>query len=128
MADASHAVRIVPATADISSLVMGFVASPTSQQHMTPGFRLVTMEEIVSASLVMFLRVDPSLSCLDLFQSMLTKIMFVLAVLCSSGTVPEPAQPVETNHFLAGNMAFLFSDNIAASGSCDCLSYSLCVC
>ena len=69
----------------------------------------------------MFLRMDPSLSCLDLFQSMLTKIMFVLAVLCSSGcssgTVPEPAEPVEVDH--TDNMAFLDSDNIAASGSCN---------
>ena len=81
------------------------------------------MEEIVSASLVMFLRVDPSLSCLDLFQSMLTKIMFVLAVLCSSGTVLEPAEPVASDH--TDNMAFLDSDNIAASGSCNCLSCSL---
>jgi len=62
----------------------------------------------------MFLRVDLSLLCLDTFQSMLTKIMFVLAVLCSSGAVLEPAQPVASNH--TDNIAFLDSDNIAASG------------
>ena len=72
---------------------------------MTAGLMLVTMDEAVSASLVVFLRMDASLSCLDLFQSMLTKIMFVLAVLCSSGTVPEPAEPVEVDH--TDNMALL---------------------
>jgi len=72
---------------------------------MTAGFMLVTMEDIVSASAVMFLRVDPSVSCLDLFQLMSTKIMFVSAVLCSGGTVAEPAEPVEADH--ADHMALL---------------------
>ena len=48
----------------------------------------VTMEVVVAASFVKFLLVDFSLLCLDVFQSMLTKIMFVPAVLCSSGPVP----------------------------------------
>ena len=59
---------------------------------MTAGFMLVTMEGVVSASTVRFLRVDAGVVCLDLFQSMLMKIMFAWAVLCSSGTVPEPAE------------------------------------
>ena len=72
---------------------------------MTAGFMLVTMEDIVSASAVMFLRVDPSVSCLDLFQLMLTTIMFMPAVLCSSGNVAEPAEPVEADR--ADHMALL---------------------
>jgi|TARA_B110001469_G_C9594325_1_gene295061 hypothetical protein len=71
---------------------MGFIASPTSQQHMTAGFMLVTMEDIVVASAVRFLCVDTGLLCLDLFQSMLMKIMFATAVLCSSGSVLEAAE------------------------------------
>ena len=59
---------------------------------MTAGFMLVTMEDIVSASAVRFLCVDTGLLCLDLFQSMLMKIMFASAVLCSSGSVLEAAE------------------------------------
>ena len=33
---------------------MGSAAVPTSQQHMTAGFMLVTMEDVVLASLVKF--------------------------------------------------------------------------
>ena len=55
---------------------------------MTAGFMLVTMENVVLASRVKFLVVDFSLACLDLFQSMFMKIMFAVAVLCSSGPVP----------------------------------------
>ena len=66
---------------------MGSVAVPASQQHMTAGFMLVTMEDIVLASRVKFFLVHASLACLDLFQSMLTKIMFALTVACSSGPV-----------------------------------------
>ena len=58
---------------------------------MTAGFMLVTMEDVVLASKVKFLVVDLSLACLDLFQSMSTKIMFAAAVLCSSGPVPWSA-------------------------------------
>ena len=68
---------------------MGDIAVPTSQQHMTAGFMLVTMEDIVLASRVKFFLVDAGLACLDLFQSMLAKIMFALAVACSSGPVPS---------------------------------------
>lgn len=79
---------------------MGDIAVPTSQQHMTAGFMLVTMEDVVLASTVKFFFVDVGLLCLDLFQSMLTKIMFAPAVLCSSGPVPRSvaADDVEANH------------------------------
>ena len=49
---------------------------------------LVTMEDVVLASTVKFLFVDAGLVCLDLFQSMLMKIMFAPAVLCSNDPVP----------------------------------------
>ena len=49
---------------------------------------LVTMEAMVLESTPRFLRVDAGLLCLDLFQSMLMKIMFASSVLCSSGTAP----------------------------------------
>ena len=68
---------------------MGDIAVPASQQHMTAGFMLVTMEDVVWASKVKFLFVELGLACLDLFQSMLMKIMFAPAVLCSSGPVPR---------------------------------------
>ena len=79
---------------------MGDIAVPTSQQHMTAGFMLVTMEDVVLASTVKFLFVDAGLACLDLFQSMLMKIMFAPAVLCSSGPVPRSvaADDVEADH------------------------------
>ena len=79
---------------------MGDIAVPTSQQHMTAGFMLVTMEDVVLASTVKFLVVAVGLVCLDLFQSMLTKIMFATAVLCSSGPVPcsVAADDVEADH------------------------------
>ena len=67
---------------------MGDIAVPASQQHMTAGFMLVTMEDVVLASKVKFLFVELGLACLDLFQSMLTKIMFAPAVLCSNDPVP----------------------------------------
>ena len=67
---------------------MGVIAVPTSQQHMTAGFMLVTMEDVVLASRVKFFFVDAGLACLDLFQSMLMKIMFAPAVLCSNDPVP----------------------------------------
>ena len=55
---------------------------------MMAGFMLVTMADVVLASTFKFLSVDAGLACLDLFQSMLMKIMFAAAVLCSSGPVP----------------------------------------
>ena len=55
---------------------------------MTAGIMLVTMEDVVLARTLKFLFVHVGLSCLDLFQSMLMKIMFATAVLCSSGPVP----------------------------------------
>ena len=86
---------------------MGDIAVPTSQQHMTAGFMLVTMEDVVLASTPKFLFVHVGLSCLDLFQSMLMKIMFAPAVLCSSGPVPRSvaADDVEADH--TDNIALL---------------------
>ena len=86
---------------------MGDIAVPTSQQHMTAGFMLVTMEDVVLASTVKFLFVDAGLLCLDVFQSMLTKIMFAPTVLCSTGPVPRSvaADNVEADH--ADNIALL---------------------
>ena len=55
---------------------------------MTAGFMLVTMENVVLASLFKFFSVGSGLLCLDLFQSMLMKIMFAPAVLCTLGPVP----------------------------------------
>ena len=55
---------------------------------MTAGFILVTMEDVVLASRVKFFLVHARVVCLVLFQSMLMKIMFATAVLCSSGPVP----------------------------------------
>ena len=67
---------------------------------MTAGFMLVTMEDVVLASTVKFLFVDVGVSCLDLFQSMLMKIMFASAVLCSSGPMPRSvdADDVDADH------------------------------
>ena len=86
---------------------MGDIAVPTSQQHMTAGFMLVTMEDVVLTSTFKFLFVDSGLLCLDLFQSMLMKIMFAPAVLCSSGPVPcsVAADDVEADH--TDNIALL---------------------
>ena len=46
------------------------------------------MEDVVLASVLKFLSVELGLACLDGFQSMLTKIMFAPAVLCSNDPVP----------------------------------------
>ena len=77
---------------------MGDIAVPASQQHMTAGFMLVTMEDVVLASRAKFLFVEFGFMCLVLFQSMLTKIM--VAVLSSSGPVPcsVAADDVEADH------------------------------
>ena len=56
---------------------------------MTAGFMFVTMEDVVLASNFKFLVSAFGVLCLDLFQSMLTKIMFAPTVLCSSGPVPR---------------------------------------
>ena len=58
------------------------------------------MEDVVLASVLKFLSVEPGVACLDGFQSMLTKIMFATAVLCSSGPVPcsVAADDVEADH------------------------------
>ena len=74
---------------------------------MTAGFLLVTMERVVLASKVKFFLVALGLACLDLFQSMLMKIMFALAGLCSSVPVPcsVAADDVEADH--TDNIALL---------------------
>ena len=79
---------------------MGDIAVPASQQHMTAGFMLVTMAVVVLASTAKFLFVAPGLACLDLFQSMLMKIMFAPAVLCSNDPVPcsVAAADAEADH------------------------------
>ena len=82
---------------------MGDSAVPTSQQHMTAGFMLVTMEDVVLASTFKFLFVAAGLLCLDVFQSMLTKIMFAPTVLCSSGPVPRSVAVADH----AGDIALL---------------------
>ena len=74
---------------------------------MTAGFMLATMEVVVRASLYKFLLVLASLVCLPLFQSMLTKIMFALAMLCSSGLVPCSVAADDIEADLAGSIALL---------------------
>ena len=54
---------------------------------MTAGFMLVTMEDVVLARSPKFLSVHAGLLCLDIFQSMLMKIMFAMVVLCDSCSV-----------------------------------------
>ena len=88
-------------------MVMGDIAVPASQQHMTAGFMLVTMEDVVLASIVKFFLVDAGLACLDLFQSMLMKIMFAPAVLCSSGPVPCSVAADDVNADHADDIALL---------------------
>ena len=86
---------------------MGSIANPASQQHMTAGFMLVTMEDVVLASKVKFLFVELGLACLDLFQSMLMKIMFAPAVLCSNDPVPCPVAAADAEADHADDIAVL---------------------
>ena len=86
---------------------MGSFAVPASQQHMTAGFMLVTMEDVVLASRFKLLFVDARLACLFLFQSMLMKIMFAPAVLCSSGPVPCSVAADDVNADHADDIALL---------------------
>lgn len=74
---------------------------------MTAGFISVTMEDVVFASTVRFLSVDAELVCLDLFQSMLMKIMFAPTVLCSSGPVPRSVAADDVEADNADNIALL---------------------
>ena len=83
------------------------------------------MDDVVLASRVKFLTVAASEMCLDLFQSMLTKIMFATAVLCSSGPVPccVAADDVEADH--ADDIALLLVKLVELKlkhGSSNCLS------
>lgn len=74
---------------------------------MTAGFISVTMEDVVFASTVRFFSVDAELVCLDLFQSMLMKIMFAPTVLCSSGPVPRSVAADDVEADNADNIALL---------------------
>ena len=74
---------------------------------MTAGFMLVTMEDVVSASTFRFFVAAFGLLCLDLFQSMLTKIMFAPTVLCSSGPVPRSVAVADVEAGHADNIALL---------------------
>ena len=65
------------------------------------------MEDVVLASKVKFLFVELGLACLDLFQSMLTKIMFATAVLCSSGPVPRSVAVADVEADHADDIALL---------------------
>ena len=93
-------------------MVMGDIAVPTSQQHMTAGFMLVTMEDVVLASNFKFFLVDAGLACLDLFQSMLMKIMFAPAVLCSSGPVQCSVATDDVNADHADDIALLVEHQV----------------
>ena len=74
---------------------------------MTAGFMLVTMEDVVLASVIKFLFVELGLACLDLFQSMLMKIMFAPTVLCSSGPVPRSVTVADVEADHADDIALL---------------------
>ena len=74
---------------------------------MTAGFLLVTMERVVLARKVKFFFVDFAVLCLDLFQSMLTKIMFAAAVLCSSCPVQCSVAADNVNGDHADDIALL---------------------
>ena len=65
------------------------------------------MEDVVLASKVKFLFVELGLACLDLFQSMLTKIMFAPAVLCSNDPVPCPVAAADAEADHADDIAVL---------------------
>ena len=65
------------------------------------------MEDVVLASLLKFFLVTASLACLDLFQSMLMKIMFAAAVLCSSGPVPSTVAEDDGNGDHGDDIALL---------------------
>ena len=95
---------------------------------MTAGFMLVTMEDVVLASTVKFLFADAGLVCLDIFQSMLMKIMFAPAVLCSSGPVPCSVAADDVNADHADDIALLVEYLVKRKlkhGSSNCLSRSL---
>ena len=74
---------------------------------MTAGFMLVTTEDVVFVSRIKFFLVHLGLACLDLFQSMLMKIMFAPAVLCSSGPVPCSVGADDVNADHADDIAVL---------------------
>jgi len=86
---------------------MGDAAVPTSQQHMTAGFIFLTISDVVLASKFKFFFVHDALACLVLFQSMLTKIMFAPAVLCSSGPAPSAVEADGVNADHADDIALL---------------------
>ena len=51
--------------------------------------------------------VEPGVACLDGFQSMLTKIMFAPAVLCSNDPVPCPVAAADAEADHADDIAVL---------------------
>ena len=85
-----HALQNVCIISFICGDVMGRMTLPTSQQQMTAGFISLTMEAIVRASSGKFFFVALWVSCLVFFQSMFTKMMWMPAVLCSSGSWSGP--------------------------------------
>ena len=74
---------------------------------MTAGFMLMTTEDVLFVSRFRFFLVHAGLACLDLFQSMLMKIMFAPAVLCSSGPVPCSVGADDVNVDHADDIAVL---------------------
>ena len=74
---------------------------------MIAGFMLETMADIVLPSTLKFFSVTFALACLSLFQSMLTKIMFAAAVLCSSGLVPSTVAEDDGNGDHGDDIALL---------------------
>ena len=68
---------------------------------------LVTIQDVVLISRSKFLVVAAGVLCLDLFQSMLTKIMFALAVLCSSDPVSFSVAADDVEADLADDIALL---------------------
>jgi len=81
-------------------------------QHMTAGFMLVTMADVVLASAFKFLLLAAGL-CLPrpcsvaAAESMLMKIMFAPAVLCGSGPVPRSVAVADVEADHAGDIALL---------------------
>ena len=60
-------------TVDIWDEVSGLDDSPTSQKQITSGSCVSMIERTVVLRTLMFLLVEVTVSCLDAFQSMLTK-------------------------------------------------------
>ena len=97
---------------------------------MTAGFMLVTISDVVWVRIVKKNFAHARLACLVLFQSMLTKIMFAPAVLCSSGPVPCSVAADDVNADHADDIALLVEELVKRKlkhGSSNCLSRSRCI-